>query len=122
MSFSTAGTDGPRLDGAALARLDLGHNVWGSLPSAADARRAAELFRGAGWRVRLSSRTEYEVECTFAELEILPVRPVTFAGFVDPDRVGVLLAALEGMGLSFEVEFTDAEGRDHLHRSNGHPH
>ncbi|MFD5438283.1 hypothetical protein ACFWJ4_39760 [Kitasatospora sp. NPDC127067] len=121
MDFSSAGTDGPRLDAAALARIELADNVRGSLPSAADAGRAAARFRTAGWRVRRSGWTEFEVENAFAELELLPLEPVTFTGFVDPDRIDVLLAALAETGLSFEVEFTDADGREHLHRSADRP-
>ncbi|MFJ7906754.1 hypothetical protein [Kitasatospora sp. NPDC096204] len=125
MDFSSAGTDGPRPDAAAAARAaapavapaELADNVWGSLFSAVDAQRAAERFHCAGWRVRRSSWTEFEVESAFAELRLLPLEPVTFSGFVDPDRIDALLAALEAMGLSFGVEFTDADGRDHLHRS-----
>ncbi|MFG2907402.1 hypothetical protein ACGF13_20340 [Kitasatospora sp. NPDC048286] len=121
MDFSTPGTDGPRPDAAAVARAvaraELADNVWGSLFSAVDAQRAAARFHSAGWRVRRSSRTEFEVESAFAELRLLPLEPVTFSGFVDPDRIDALLAALEAMGLSFDVEFTDADGRDHLQHS-----
>ncbi|MFJ6777079.1 hypothetical protein ACIQOV_40040 [Kitasatospora sp. NPDC091257] len=62
------------------------------------------------------------MENAFAELELLPLEPVTFTGFVDPDRIDVLLAALAETGLSFEVEFTDADGGEHLHRSADRPH
>ncbi|MFJ8045953.1 hypothetical protein ACIRBX_36120 [Kitasatospora sp. NPDC096147] len=121
MDFTSGGTDGPRLDAAAEARLALGDNVWGSLPGTGDARTAAELFSRAGWRVRRSSRTEFQVENESAELELLPLEPVVFSGFVDPDRIADLLAALSGMGLAFSVEFEDPDGREHAFRSAG-PH
>jgi hypothetical protein len=112
MQFTSGGTEGPRLDTAAAELLDLGNNVYGSFPSATSARQVAEAFYAAGWRVRTSSDTEYEVEHTFAELELLSLEPVTFAGFVDPARIDVLLAALTTLGLAFEVEFeNDTLGR-----------
>ncbi|WP_317448095.1 hypothetical protein [Streptomyces collinus] len=117
MDFTSGGTDGPRLDAAAVAQLELGNNVWGSLTGTASAQSAAELFFRAGWRVRRSSWTEFQVENECAELELTPLEPVVFSGFVDPDRINALLGALRGMGLSFSVEFEDPEGREHTFRS-----
>ncbi|MFJ9695665.1 hypothetical protein [Kitasatospora sp. NPDC101183] len=117
MDFTSDGTYGPRLDAAALAHLDLGNNVWGSLAGTTDAHRVAGSFFGAGWRVRRSSWTEFEVENTFAELELCPGDPVHFSGFVDPDRLMHLLDALNGLRLSYSVEFEDRQGRMHVHRS-----
>ncbi|MFD9126953.1 hypothetical protein [Kitasatospora sp. NPDC059571] len=114
MDFTSDGTDGPRLDAASVAQLGLGNNVWGSLPGTASAQRAAELFFRAGWRVRRSNRTEFQVENECAELELTPLEPVVFSGFVAPDRITDLLAALNGMGLSFSVEFEDREGGEHV--------
>ncbi|MCX5412861.1 hypothetical protein [Streptomyces sp. NBC_00059] len=121
MDFTSGRTGGPRLDAAALAQVDRGSNVWGSLTAMADAQRAAEMFHSAGWGVRRSSWTEFEVECAFAELELLPVDPVVFSGFVDPDRIAVLLAALKDMGMPFTVEFEDNDGREHVHHSETRP-
>ncbi|MER7848096.1 hypothetical protein ABTZ03_29605 [Kitasatospora sp. NPDC096077] len=117
MDFTSGGTAGPRLDTAALARLHLGTNIWGSLPGAAGAQHAAELFHRAGWRVRRSSWTEFEVENAYAELELTPLQPVLVTGFVDPDRLTDLLAALRATGLSYRLEYEDPEGREHLHHS-----
>ncbi|MGW0803646.1 hypothetical protein [Nonomuraea sp. NPDC002799] len=115
MQFTSGGTEGPRLDTAAAELLHLGDNVYGSLPSVSSARQAAEAFHQAGWRVRRSSETEYEVEHTFAELNLSPLEPVTFAGFVDPGRIDALHAALSALGLPYEVEFEAPDrtyGRD----------
>ncbi|MFE7788697.1 hypothetical protein [Streptomyces sp. NPDC057460] len=117
MDFTSGGTDEPRLDAAAMAQLDLGNNVWGSLTGTVSAQSAAELFSRAGWRVRRSSRTEFQVENECAELELAPLEPVVFSGFVDPNRITDLLGALSGMGLPFSVEFEDLEGREHIFRS-----
>jgi len=105
MDFTSGGTDGPRLDAAALERIGLGDNVWGFLPEAAGARSAAEAFFRAGWRVRRSARDEYLVECAYAELTLAPGVPVSFGGFVDPGRAAELTAGLERTGLAFGVEF-----------------
>lgn len=117
VDFTSGGTDGPRLDAAAVAQLDVGSNVWGSLTGTASAQNAAELFFRAGWRVRRSSWTEFQVENESADLELTPLEPVVFSGFVDPDRITDLLGALNGMGLTFSVEFEDREGREHIFRS-----
>lgn len=79
------------------------------------------MFYSAGWRVRLSSWTEFEVETAFAELALMPFSPVTFSGFVDPDRGAALLAALKEMGLSFIVEFEDNDGQEYVCRSAPRP-
>ncbi|MFJ9455221.1 hypothetical protein ACIRST_09090 [Kitasatospora sp. NPDC101447] len=117
MNFTSGGTDGPALDDVALTQLALGNNVWGSLAGIAAVQRVAELFHRAGWRVRRSSWTEFEVENACAALELCPGEPVLFSGFVDPDRIADLLEALNGTRLSFSVEFEDREGREHVHRS-----
>ncbi|MGW4804994.1 hypothetical protein [Kitasatospora sp. NPDC004272] len=108
MDFTSGGTDGPRLDAAALERIGLGDNVWGFLPGAADARSAAEAFYRAGWRVRRSASDEYRVECAYAELTLAPGAPVSFGGFVDPERMAEWTAALERTGPASDVEFADA--------------
>ncbi|MFD9502770.1 hypothetical protein [Streptomyces sp. NPDC060035] len=121
VDFTSGGTGGPRLDAAALAQSARGSNIWGSLTATADAQRAAEVFHSAGWGVRRSSWTEFEVESVFAELELMPLNPVVFSGFVDPDRIAVLLAALKEMGMPFTVEFEDNDGREHVYRSAAQP-
>ncbi|MFF3301682.1 hypothetical protein [Streptomyces sp. NPDC002908] len=117
MDFTSGGAGGPRLDAAALAQAEQGNNLWGTLTYPVGARRAAEEFRAAGWSVRRSSWTDFEVECAFAEFELLPGDSVLISGFVDPDRVAVLLTALREMGLAFTVEFEDGDGQEHVYRS-----
>ncbi|MFG2267332.1 hypothetical protein [Streptomyces sp. NPDC048720] len=117
MDFTSGGTDGPRLDVAAVAQLDLGNSVFGSVTGTASAQSAAELFFRAGWRVRRSSWIGFQVENECAELELTPLDPVVFSGFVDPDHITDLLAALNAMGLTFTVEFEDRERRQHTWRS-----
>lgn len=91
--------------------------MWGTLTSPVCAQRAAEEFSSAGWSVRRSSWTEFEVECAFAEFELIPADSVLISGFVDPDRVAVLLTALREMSMAFTVEFEDGDGQEHVYRS-----
>ncbi|MEU9057496.1 hypothetical protein AB0D13_01035 [Streptomyces sp. NPDC048430] len=121
MNFTSGGTGGPRLDAAAQSQAERGNNICGSLTATASAQRAAEAFHAIGWAVRRSSWTEFMVETVFAELELMPLKPVAFRGFVDPDRVAVLLAALEEMGMPFTVEFEDDDGQEHVYRSAARP-
>ncbi|MEW1688335.1 hypothetical protein ACIQOF_25260 [Streptomyces sp. NPDC091265] len=121
MDFTTSGTGGPGLDAAARAQAGRGNNIWGSLTATAGPPHAAEVFHSAGWAVRRSSWTEFEVESAFAELELMPADPVLFSGFVDPDRLTVLLVALKELGMPFTLEFEDNDGREHLYRSVAQP-
>ncbi|MCZ4120314.1 hypothetical protein [Streptomyces sp. H39-S7] len=117
MNFTSGGAPGPRLDQQAIAAQDLGNNVCGFLTSAKDAQHAADTFRAGGWSVRASSWDEFEVEHTFARLELLPIAPVTFSGFVDPARIDTLLTALTSLGLSWTVEYEHRDGTEQLFRS-----
>jgi hypothetical protein len=114
--ITSGGTHVPRLDAAARAKR-LGNNVYGSLPSAASALDVASLFCAAGWSLRKSGGTTYEAEYTFAELEFVPLEPVTFAGFVDPARIKMLLDTLTALGLSFEVELYCPDGTEQIYQS-----
>jgi hypothetical protein len=115
MDFTSGGTDGPRF-AADEYDLGLGNNVGGSLPSVASAERAAHAFHAAGWRVRKSSWTEFEVEHTFAELELFPATPVRFRGVVVPERIDDLLSALAALGFSYLVELDDEDDELIVHR------
>jgi hypothetical protein len=66
----------------------------------------------AGWRVRKSSWTEFEVENIYAELELRPTTPVHFSGIVVPERVDDLLAVFTTLGLEYSVELSDWRGDD----------
>ncbi|MFE3516186.1 hypothetical protein [Streptomyces sp. NPDC059166] len=51
----------------------------------------------------------------------MPTEPVVLSGFVDPDRVALLLAALTDTGMPFTLEFEDPDGREHFLRSAARP-
>nr|BFD95951.1 hypothetical protein KitaXyl93_73110 [Kitasatospora sp. Xyl93] len=116
MQFTSGGTHGPRFDEAGYD-LGLGNNVYGFLPSAASALDVAQAFHAAGWRVRMSSWTDFEVEHTYAELELFPERPVRFGGVVVPERIDDLLSAFAALGLSFTVELYDQDDNETIYRS-----
>ncbi|MEV6105679.1 hypothetical protein AB0M28_13325 [Streptomyces sp. NPDC051940] len=119
MDFTSGGTPGPQLDEQAVAALEVevGNHVCGSLTSVTDAHLAAEVFYAGGWSVRRSGWDEFEVEHTFAQLEILPLSPVVFSGFVDSARIEDLLAALDSLGLPWTVEHENQDGTEQIFRS-----
>ncbi|MFI9329363.1 hypothetical protein ACIGZJ_17685 [Kitasatospora sp. NPDC052868] len=116
MQFTSGGTHGPRFDVDGYD-LRLGNNVYGFLPSAVSALRTAQAFHTAGWRVRMSNWTDYEVEHTYAELELCPDTPVRFAGVVVPAQVDDLLSAFAALGLSYTVELYDQDDNVTIYRS-----
>jgi hypothetical protein len=108
MQFTSGGSDGPRFDAEAHGLdPDLGNNVGGLLISAESAEHVAQALYGAGWRVRRSSWAEFEVENTYAELELYPSSGVRFRGIVAPERLDDLLSAFAALGLSCRVELDD---------------
>jgi hypothetical protein len=106
MGFTSGGTGGPRFTRDERGEFDE-DNVHGFLPSAGSAEGVAAALRGAGWRVRKCSWTEFEAEHTYAELTVMPGDPVIFSGIVVPERVDDLLAAFAGVGLRYVVELSD---------------
>ena len=81
-------------------------------------RRRGLLCDGlAGTQVQLD---RFEVENTYAELELRPSTPVHFRGIVVPERIDDLLAVFEALGLPFSVELGDWDGGDlATYRSEG---
>ncbi|MFE2724178.1 hypothetical protein [Kitasatospora sp. NPDC059327] len=116
MQFTSDGTEGPRFDQNGYD-LDLGNNVYGFLPSAVSALDIAQSFFAAGWRVRRSSWTEFEVQHTCAELELFSEKPVRFGGVVVPERIDDLLSAFTALGLSYTVELYDQDGNETIYRA-----
>ena len=109
MEFTSGGTDGPRFDFEACD-ID-GSNAYGSLLTVSDALSAARAFHEAGWRVRKSSWTDFQVEHTFAEIELRgeggDEDSVDFSGCVAPDRIDDLLAAFVAISPSYHLEIYD---------------
>jgi hypothetical protein len=116
MKFTSDGTDGPRFDQDEYG-LDLGNNVGGFLPTAVSAPDAARAFYAAGWRVRKSSWTGFEVEHTYAQLELFTETPVRFRGVVVPERLHELLSTFSALGLSYIVELEGPDGGETVYRS-----
>ncbi|WP_034272195.1 hypothetical protein [Actinospica robiniae] len=110
MEFTSGGTDGPLFDFEACD-ID-GPNAYGSLLAVADALSVAQAFHEAGWRVRKSSWTDFQVQHTFAEIELRGggEGPVGFSGCVAPDRVDDLLAAFAALSPSYNLEIYDEVG------------
>jgi hypothetical protein len=87
-----------------------GNNVYGFLPDGGTPEAAARRFAAAGWEIRKSSWTEYEVATGWCELELFDHDGLTFAGAVRPDRVDDLAAVLRDLGFAFTLELYDDHG------------
>ena len=68
--------------------------------------KIAKIFRAAGWEVRKSGWTEYEISCGWAELELVDAPPVLLSGAVAdlPARLEEVFAPLVAAGATFAVD------------------
>ncbi|GAA1614012.1 hypothetical protein [Actinoplanes couchii] len=106
-AITSGGTPGPRL---ADEWAGLDNNVYGSFTGSPPAKTIAASFAAAGWRVRASSWTDFEVEREWVCLELRQLPDtVIFSGVVDPSRLDDLGTALAAAGLRYSVEFWDGE-------------
>lgn len=102
MEITSGGTEGPRLD-SELASRDT--NVYGLVLGDHSPEELARIFARAGWRARKSSRDEYEVERTWAQLRFFPDGDgaAVFAGIADLAR---LTDTFTGLGLTVRIDET----------------
>ena len=110
MSIPSGRTPGPRLADD-LAELD--NNLYGFMhrTPASGLERLAQDFLQLGWRVSKSAWDEYDVECTWSEMNLFNAGGiVTFAGVVDPVRVDELAGTLRSLGVDYEIELYDRAG------------
>lgn len=103
MEITSGGTDGPRL-GAELSRA--ANNVYGRVLDDRSLEELARAFVSAGWRARKSSHVEYEVEHTWARLELFRDADGTtvFSGVVASDRRALLAGTFGGPGLNVRFD------------------
>jgi hypothetical protein len=108
MSMTSGGTPGPRL-AADLAALD--NNVYGFMHNASHLESLARAFTDLGWRARKSAWDEYEVECTWCQINLFDSGGMPkFAGVVDPARVDELASTLRALDIDYEIELYDVAG------------
>ncbi|MEV5613794.1 hypothetical protein [Streptomyces sp. NPDC052225] len=88
---------------------DLANNVSGVAQACQDASPVAAAFVRAGWSSRSSSWHGYEVETSWARLELDPTaeREVLLNGVIDPHRLDDLATLLSRFGLRFTLELCD---------------
>ena len=103
MEITSGSVSGPRL-AEPLWKLD--NNVDGQVRGSRDPADIAQLLARAGWRVRRSSWTDYEVEHTWAQIRFFRASDGTtsFAGVVDPGQPALLSTTFAGLGLDCVVE------------------
>lgn len=117
MEITSGGTGGPALD---LLWAEIGNNVCGVLRGGADPEDVAHLFVGIDWRARQASWTAYEVENTWAQLEIdRDSEGVTLmSGVMDPERFEHLAGVLEELGLRYSLELMSEDNQLMRHLGN----
>lgn len=105
MEITSGGTEGPRLD-SVLASRDT--NVYGLVLGDHSPEELARTFARAGWRARKSSRDEYEVEHTWAQLRFFSDGDgaAVFAGTVEPADLTRLTGTFTSLGLSVRIDET----------------
>jgi hypothetical protein len=84
----------------------LDNNVHGNVHGSPKPADLAQLFAEAGWRVRRSSWTDYEVEHTWVSIEFVEDSggSVLFAGVIDPAKAAQLSRIFDDLGLASSVE------------------
>lgn len=89
----------------------LNNNVYGFLHNASDLESVTRSFAQLEWKTRMSAWDEYEVSCSWCELNLFDsgAKP-KFAGMVEPDRVDDLADVLRSLDLDYEMELYDADG------------
>lgn len=93
-------------------REELDDNVCGSVDGDVTPEAVASFFATAGWSVRKSSWTEYQVRHAFAEIEFFRHDNVTgFHGVVEPDQVRALAGTFADLGLACSIELYEPGGR-----------
>ncbi|MET7620003.1 hypothetical protein [Streptomyces sp. NPDC005408] len=101
--------DGQQLD-PQWAEID--NNVCGILRGCREAASVAERFVRAGWMSRSSSWDAYELETSWCQVEIEPIKgsDTLLNGVLDPQRLDELAALLSRFGLQYGLELYDDSG------------
>ncbi|MEU4218409.1 hypothetical protein [Actinoplanes sp. NPDC026623] len=87
------------------------NNVYGLVRTAANLESLAHAFTNLGWEARTSAWDEYEVECTWCQINIFDSGGMpTFAGVVDPARVDELAGTFSTLDIDYEIELYDRAG------------
>ena len=108
MSITSGGTPGPRLADELVA---LDNNVYGFLHNASDLESLARAFAQLGWRARKSAWDEYEVECSWCQVNLFDSGGMPkFAGVVEPTSADKLADAFRSLDVDYEIELYGVDG------------
>ena len=109
MSMTSGGTPDPHLT-AELAASD--NNVYGVIHNAAGLESLAHAFARLGWSARRSADGEYEVECSWCQVNLFDSGGMAnFGGVVEPTRVDELTDTFRSLDVDYEIELYDAQGQ-----------
>jgi len=108
MSMTSGGTPGSHL-AAELKALD--NNVYGFMHNASDLESLAHAFAQLGWSARRSAEGEYEVECSWCQVNLFDSGGMPkFGGVVEPTRVNELADTFRSLNVDYEIELYDVQG------------
>jgi hypothetical protein len=109
MSMTSGGAPGSHL-AAELAALD--NNVYGFMHNASDLESLAHAFAQLGWSARRSAEGEYEVECSWCQVNLFDSGGMPkFGGVVEPTRVNKLADTFRSLDVDYEIELYDVRGQ-----------
>jgi hypothetical protein len=108
MSITSDGTPDPGLVDELVA---LDSNVYGFMHNASDLESLARAFAQLGWAVRKSAWDEYEVECSWCQVNLFDSGGVPkFAGVVELTRADELADAFRSLDVDYEIELYNLDG------------
>lgn len=87
------------------------NNVYGFMHNASDLESLAHAFAQLGWSARRSAEGEYEVECSWCQVNLFDSGGMpTFGGVVEPTRVNELADIFGSLNIDYEIELYDVQG------------
>lgn len=109
MSITSGGTSSSAHLAAELDTLDT--NVYGFMHNTSDLESLGRSFAQLGWAARRSASGEYEITCSWCQLNLFDSGGMPkFAGVVEPTRVDDLADVFHSFGVDYEIELYDVEG------------
>lgn len=109
MSITSGGTPSSSHLAAELATLD--NNVYGFMHNTSDLESLTGSFAQLGWAARRSAWDEYEIACSWCQLNLFDSGGMSkFAGVVEPTRVDDLADVFRSFDVDYEIELYDVKG------------
>ncbi|MFB9336492.1 hypothetical protein [Actinoplanes octamycinicus] len=87
------------------------NNVYGFMHNVSDLESLARAFARSRWRVRRSALDEYEVECSWCQVNLFDSGGMPkFAGVVEPASADKLADTFRSLDVDYEIELYDVDG------------